>query len=270
MPGKRRSYVILREDGLLLHTKPITEDEAEWLYQDAYSAKFLDRESRARYLAEHGNVLDVGEHLELLKQMSQKLYFYITGVYKDRRELERRVSWLLDDPWVGPEAAQVIEELLDKIEDFLQRPVRPRPIGPRPVRYFEMEGRHVRLECCSNELKDVVPRPEWHAHKEFCCELYHGISVFPDSLWLWFQSAHTYAVAVRRDAPDREVVAALANDGAVQGFLRENADGFRQLLREREAELIDKGYEDVVRKAKAILTTLELLNAGRREEELPA
>ena len=66
-------------------------------------------------------------------------------------------------------------------------------------------------------------------------------------------------------------MAALVDDDDVMSFLREYGNVFRYLIREREEELIDNGYDDVVRKAKAILTTVDLLNAGRREEEaLPA
>ena len=53
MPEDRWSYVIFRRDGLLLHTKPITREEAWWL-EDAYSTWFLNRRSKVRYLSAWG------------------------------------------------------------------------------------------------------------------------------------------------------------------------------------------------------------------------
>ena len=273
MPEERRSYVILRLDGLLLHTKPITVREAEWLAY-AYAARFLDRRSKARYLSEWGNVMDVGKYLKRLKRLEPGLKLLLryraVDIYSDPEQLTGLLAGLLDDPHLSPEARQTVKELLNRIEDFLREPVEPRPVEA-PVRYLELYHDHVVLECCSNELKDVVPRPEWYAYKErkLSHDLY-GVSIFKDSLWLWIQFDGTFVVAVRRDVDDKEVVAALANDGAVQGFLRWNAGSFREVLREREKELTDRGYEDVVRKAKVVLTTYELLTAGLREEGVPA
>ena len=270
MPEKRRSYVILRDDGLVIHTKPITWEEAWWLYQYAYSAKFLDRRARARYLSEYGNVMDAGEYLKRLKILHAGLYYIILGLYGGPDRFAEKVGRLLERGDVSPGARQTLEELLDRVEEFLRKSVEPRPLGPRPVRYFEMSHRHITLGP-DGTLREADPKPEWYACKEFCCELYHGVSVFPESFWLWFQSANTYVVVVRRDISNGDVVAAVASDTAVQGFLRENADAFRELLRENEVELASRGYGDVVRKAKVVLTTPDLLDAGRREEEaLPA
>ena len=270
---ERRRYIAVRRDGYLLRTKPVTRWEAWWLYWDAYFAGFLDRESRVRYLEEWGNVLDVGEHLERLEQLEPSLYYRILGLYRGPDRFAEKLNRLLSRGDLQPEVRQTLEDLLGKARDFLARPVEPKPIGPRPVRYFEMEGRHIELGP-DGAVQEARPRPMWYACKEFCCGGCHGhgVSVFPDSIWLWLQSRwYVQAVVVRRDVSDKDVVAAVANDGAVQGFLKGNADGFRELIREREADLIDRGYDDVVRKAKAILTAAQLLNAGRREEEaLPA
>ena len=275
MQEERKSYVILRDDGLVVHTKPITREEAEWLFFEAYKG-VRDRRARIRYLKEYGNVLNVSEYADFLERLDLILYYNVVGIYGDHEEFEGRVRSLLNRGETSPEVRLALEGLLDKVEDFLQRPVRPRPIGPRPVRYLEMEGRHVTLDGSSGR-EEVTPRPMWYEYDcgESSCDDSYGISVFKNYLWLWREYEDddaTYIVAVRRDAADKDVIAALANDNDVQEFLRENADDFRELLREHEKVLIDKGYEDVVRKAKLALTTLVLLDAGRREEgeALPA
>ena len=265
MPEDRKSYVILRLDGLLLHTKPITWEEMVWL-KDAYSERFLSREARARYLAEYGNVLDVGEYLERLRRLPEPnlrlLSYRVVGTYGDPERLTGLLAWLLGRGDLSPEARQTVKELLNRIEDFLREPVEPKPIEEAPVRYFELPRRHVKLGLDGN-VYGVEPRPEWYAYHSYGSP---GISIFMDSLWLWAQHAYTYVVAVRRDAGDEEVVAALANDGAAQGFLKEYADAFRELLRQHEKELTDRGYGDVVGKTKMILAIAELMAAGRRRE----
>ena len=267
---KKRSYVILRLDGLLLHTKPVTEREADWLYRYAYSAPFVDRESEVRYLSEWGNVIDVYDYLERLWRLERDLYYNITGVYEDPGEFEESAGRLLRRGDLQPGARQVIEELLGKARDFLARPVEPKPITA-PVRYYES----LNLLVAPGLHGIIKVRPERLPYSRIDRSLdFYGIGVFRGSLWLWGREVtvteRNMAVIVRMDVDDRELVAAVANDGAVRGFLRWNADAFRELLRESEDELIDNGYEDVVRKVKVMLTTLSLLSAGRREEALPA
>ena len=272
---ERRSYVILTHDGLVLHTKPITREEAEWLLNYAYK-DVKNRSLRARYLAEWGNVLDASVCVDQLKILHAGLYFNVLGVYEGPDEFTKRLNQPLRRWHLSPEDRRIIKqifrELLGKVRDFLREPVEPRPIGPLPVRYYEMPYMHVTYNRSSGR-EDVVPRPEWYAYNYvICCVDYYGISVFPDSLWLWRQSRwYVQAVVVRRDASDGDVVAALANDAAVQGFLKQHKEFFKELLRETEAELIDKGYGDVARKVKVMLAAYELLTAGRHEEEaLPA
>ena len=274
----RRSYIVVRPDGLAVHTKPITVREAGWLFWDAYNS-VEDRSLRARYLGEWGNVLDVGDYLERLAQLMPPkpnfkpyfyvLYFNVLGVYEGPRSYAEKVNWLLGlrlPPGARRAVGQALEELLGKIEEFAREPVEPRPIVA-PVRYIELPYWHGTLDP-GGWVKDVEPQPEWHAYEEPCSEACRGASVFPDSLWLWLQPRwYVQAVAVRRDAPDGEVVAALANDNLVQAFLGQHGNAFRELLREHEKELTDRGYDDVIRKAKLALAAVELLGAGRREEE---
>ena len=265
MQEEKKSYIILRLDGLLLRTKPITEGEARWLFFEAYSAKFLSRRARARYLAEWGNVMDAGEYVERLRKLGVGFY-YTLGIYRDPEELVKDVTTLLDDPQLPPGGRQAVEEFLSRAEEFLREPVEPKPIDA-PVRYLELPRPHVEFGP-DGAVQEADPKPEWHACGKFCCDLCHGISVFRESFWLWFQNPlYTRAVVVGRDASDEDVVAAVANDDVVQEFLRGRANDFRYLMMMHEAELINRGYEDVVRKAKLALTTLVLLDAGRREEE---
>ena len=272
MLEERKSYIIVRRDGLVVHTKPITGKEADWL-NHAYSYNDVrDRGARIRYLEEYGNVLDVSEQLEQLKQMEPDLYYGILGVYEDPDYFMKKVGRLRRLRRLPPEVRQIVKELANEVRDFLKEPVRPKPLGPLPVRYLELPHPHIRLNL-DGTLREVDPGPEWYAHEESCrsSDLCRGVSVFKDSIWLWFQSLlYTWAVAVRRDVDDRELVAALARadrDDAVLLCLRSCGDVFRDVINRHEAELIDRGYDDVVRKAKVILATAQLLNAGRREEE---
>ena len=279
---ERKSYIIVRMDGLVVHAKPITREEARWLWDAYYDVK--DRRSRIMYLEEYGNVMDAGGYVRrLVQQLEQQQleewkynpHFFIGRIYENPDDLVEDVRWLLGRRNLPPGARQALEELLDRVEEFLRRPVEPRPVDA-PVRYLETNRPHVTFGL-DGAVLEVTPRPEWLSYRMYRTmywedlELY-GVSVFEDSLWLWWQVMHDVglgyvrAVAVRRDASDGDAVAAVANDAAVQGFLRRYGKYFRELVMEREAELIDKGYADVVRKVKVALGTLELLDAGRREE----
>ena len=276
MARKRKAdYVIFRDDGFVVHTKPITRDEARWLYEHAYSAWFVGRAARARYLAEWGNVLDVGEYVQRLERLGVGLPGI--GIYSGPSWLMEQLGLLLGRGDLQPGARQAVEELVAEIRDFLQRPVEPKRVAA-PVRYYEMPRRHVELAYGPYGVtaREVRPRPEWLAYVADLVFDY-GVSVFGDSFWVWAQSDKTYAVVVRRGAADKDVVAAIANDAAVQGFLwwflSDFSGRFRQLISELENEMKERGYGDVVRKVKVILATYELLTAGRKEEEgeaLPA
>ena len=272
---ERRSYLVVRRDGLILHTVPVTREEAEWL--DERYERVKDRAARMRYLEEWGNVMDAGGYVE---RLGVDLYRRIRGVYGDPEEFVEGVRWLLRLR-LKREARRALGELLDRVGEFLRRPVEPKPIVA-PVRYFELPAKHVVFECCSARVRDVVPRPEWYIYAGdvdpsdyHCCP--YGISVFRDSFWLWIQTrTHAEGVAVRRDARDEDVVAALAKDVMSIDFVayfNSFAGDFRRVIGELENELRERGYGDVVRKAKLILAAAALLTAGRREEEgeaLPA
>ena len=277
MPEERKSYIIVRKDGLVLHTKPVTREEAGWLCQDAYK-DVRDRAARIRYLEEWGSVLDVGDSADYLRQQLERLgydlYLYIGGVYEGPENLEGKASQLLGLKKLRPEARQALEGLLNKIKEFYQRPVEPKPIGPQPVRYLEMGHQHVEFEriwipTMWGVLADVHeigvdPEPEWYAYKKTLASIAaRGVSVFKDSFWLWIQTSdYTEAVAVRRDASDEEVVNAVAKDGAALDFLKCYAHDFRDIINRYEDDMKKGGYEDVVRKAKAILASVESLTAG--------
>ena len=263
--GERRSYLILRDDYIVVHTVPLTEDEAWLLYWDAYKG-VEDRSLKVRYLSEWGNVIDVHDYLGRLEQLDRDLYHRILGFYESPDKFMKKMSWLLRLRKLSPGARQALRELLNRVEEFLREPVEPKPIDA-PVRYYEMEYPHVRL---SKDGAVQEARPMWYVYacKKPDYDDCYGINVLEDSFWLW-ERAFTPArvVVVRRDVDDRELVAAVANDGAVQGFLKQYNEDFRELVTEHEDELVDNGYADVVRKFKVMLTTYELLTAGRREEE---
>ena len=271
---ERKSYIIVRRDNLLLHTKPVTRDEAEWLYRYAYNI-VEDRGLRIRYLAEWGNVLDVSEYVERMARLGFPSFFRVVdfiGAHDNPEGFVERVNKLLYLEWLQdyPQVRQVIEEYVARVREFLKSPVRPRPIDrQRPTVYFEMGRPHVvpkirRVDRASR----VSPRPEWLSYRIGPGLDLYGISVFRDSIWLWEQfDYYVHVVAVRRDAADKDVIAALAGDEVVAEFLRRYGNVFREVLRENEAELVDYGYEDVVRKVKLVLAAYELLTAGRSEEE---
>ena len=273
----RRIYAILRDDGLLLHTVPVTEDEALWLLSAAYKS-VKSRDLRIRYLSEWGSVMDAANYLELVERLPVKIGETLEGIYRPRHFLER-VAWHARIPWLTAEARQALEEFVERAEDFLRRPAEPKPVAA-PVRYYEMPRRHVTLASGprGTAARSVRPRPEWFAYVTTLGVNPYGVSVFRDSFWLWRQyedelMVEVHAVVVRRDVSDGDLVAALAGDEAAQGFLRNNAVLFRQVMRARGEELGKLGYGDVIRKINVILGAAELLSAGRREEEgeaLPA
>ena len=263
---ERRSYAILRFDGLLLHTRPITWEEAWWLYQYAYNG-VEDRGLRARYLSEWGNVLDVGENVMHLERQLEKWRFdpryIITRIYEDPDELAEKVSWLLMHEDLPPEVRQALRGPLSRVGEFLQRPVEPKPVVA-PVRYFESPNLHV----VPGPAGVVRAWPERLLYGSQSLGLY-GISVFEGSFWLWKRGIFTpfHVIIVRRDAGDREVTDAVLRDDVVQAFLGHYGNDFRELMMQHEDRLIDMGYDDVVRKAKLVLAAAQLLTAGRREEE---
>ena len=263
MPKKeKKSYVIVRDDGLVLYTKPVTLDEARWLLDDAYYS-VESQEARARYLAEWGNVLDIANYVGRLRQLGINLP---GSIYDSPALLVEAVGLRLDYPWAGPEARQTLEELLGKIEEFLSRPVEARPVDA-PARYYETPNMRVEFDL-KGIVQKIKPRPEWYACKEICCGDCYGVSVFKDSFWLWERDRMmARAIVVRRSASDDEVVGAVLKDEAVLWFLQKDAGYFRDIIREREEEMRHWGYEDVVGKAKAILALAALLDAGRRDEE---
>ena len=268
---ERKSYVIVRKDGLVIRTKPITVEEARWL-EHAYSYDAVrDRTLRARYLGEWGNVMDASEYVERLRQLEPSLYYYITRVYEDPEELVKDLTRLRRLRRLRPEARQAVKELAGEIGEFLQRPVEPRPVEA-PVRYLELSHRHVKLGPDGN-VYGVDPEPEWYAYVDGL-PFDYGVSVFNDSFWVWIQDLfYAWAVAVRRDVDDKDVVAALANDEAVLRCLRNCDYAFRDVINRHGAELTDRGYEDVVRKVKVMLAAADLLSAGRHregEEGVPA
>ena len=267
---KRRSYLVVRSDGLIIHTRPVTDYEVWWLGVLAYY-DIESRDARARYLSEWGSVLDVSGYVERLEQQLRQQgynpYYGVTGAYKDPDEFAEKVSWLLRG--LPPGARQTLRELLDRVEEFLRRPVEPRPIDA-PVRYLERPYGH--FEPDPHGGARTFPKSDWHAFV-YHDLWYYGITMFRDSFLMWRQQVigtartprgYVWAILVRRDAADRDLVAAVASDDAVREFLGENASHLEEVIRENEERMRREGYDDVVRKAKIVLTTAELLTAGHR------
>ena len=267
MAEERSNYTIFRHDYLLLHTKPVTLAEARWLYQDAYSSWFVSREARARYLAEWGNVLDLGGRVERLSGALFRLFMQLENIYFSPEAFEEKLDSLLGREDLRPRDRQLLEEVAAEVRDFLRRPVEPRPLEESAVRYVEMMGPYVRREGRRYATKLTAPKAEWLAYAGEP-QLLYGVSVFPDSFWLWMQyeDVRTHAVIVRRGASDEEVANAVARDDAVLRFVEVAAEKIKQIINKGETKLRDKGYGDVVGKTKMILAIAELMAAGRRRE----
>ena len=271
MSGKA-SYLVFRRDGLLVHTVPVTFDEAWWLYQDAYNV-VKDRIARMRYLSEWGNVLDAADFLNMTKQMMINGRF--EGVDAPPDLLERVIRHARNELFCL-RAREGFAKFAARLEEFLRMPVEPRRVAA-PVRYFESPHRHVKFRCCSSKVKEADPQPEWLAYRKVRGLNPYGVSVFRDEVWLWVQLDYTYAIAVRRDAADEEVLGEVseealgaASDDTVLRFLGANGKYYRLLINESEEEMRRGGYGDAAEKVKFVLAAAELLKvgaAGRREEE---
>ena len=260
MPEERRSYIVFRDDWLVVHTKPMTWNEAWWLYY-AYRGTYVrDRRLRARYLEEWGSVLDAEDYVRQLRQLD----VYLPGVYEDPWKFEAKVELAVARENPPPEARRAARELAARVGELYRRPVETRPLDPRAVMYVERPGSYVARETGGGAR--AAPEAEWQAYVVGFLFAY-GVSVFRDSFWLWEEGGGVRAVAVRRDAGDEEVIDAVARDGLVLWFLGRTAEHFRDVISRREAEMKRRGYEDVVRRAKVILAAAGLLTAGRSEEE---
>ena len=281
MPKRReeekKSYLVFRgyRDYIVVHTKPVTRDEAWWLYHFAYKDWFLSPEDSAKYLAEWGNVLYLGKYAERYRGRLYDPVGALSGVYESLEKFQAEVDKVLAER-LEPQDRQLLEEVAAEVRDFLRRPVEPRPVEA-PVRYFEMPHPHVVLRS-EGWVRQIEPRPELYVYKRGYDDVY-GVSVFGREFWLWRQDTYTYggffakAIVVRRDASDDEVVRAALSDEVVQEFLKMHAKKFRELVNERGGRLRSGGYGDVAERAKLILAALELLSGGREEEEgeaLPA
>ena len=279
-----RSYIILREDGLAIHTKPIARDEAEWLLKEAYY-DVKDRAARIRYLSEYGKVLDVVEGTERLGRLKQAriderdvgLFFNFTGIYESPEEFKTALDRLLGSLGIGifgieglqPEVRRALDEFVSEVKEFLRRPARPRPPEDRLVRYLEASKPLLKR---NGELRKGVPRPEWYSYKVPSVELgiAIGVSVYKDEIWLWEQCDHTEAIVIKRGAGANDVVAAITNDDTLAKFAKLYIARFGQIVDENEDKLRSLGYGDVVdivRAIRAALAPPSAETASAKEEE---
>ena len=259
---ERRSYIVLRFDDVVLHSKPITVREALWLGNSAY-ASVIDRALRVRYLEEYGNVLDAREYLGRLEQLDTILYYNVRGIYGSLDAFRKSVGSMAAG--APSQVRRALEEFADVVVKFAGRPVEPRPIEA-PVRYLERLGRFVSYTYVNGKPMDVL-EAEWCAHVMPWPHMYYGVCVVQGSFWLWKQNGPSVrAVAVRRDVSDEEIGRAVLSDEVVQGFLVKGVDPLEEVVSRNEERMRAFGYEDVARKAKIVLTIARLLAAGRREE----
>ena len=263
---ERRSYVIVREDGFVVHTKPIGERRAEWLLREAYYM-LGDRDLRARYLSQWGNVINIDA------QAPQDVLKRLAGLYRDPDELLRRLADTLHEERFA-QLRQQLEGLYVKLRKFLEERVEPRPLE-RPERpalaYAVMDTAHVFIDDIEGKVS-TLPRADWHALTYDSAGAgpinVYGISVFRDAFWFWRQrgghrmaTSDVEAVVVRRNADDKDLISALVDDPAAAKFLKVKGEIFAVLIDRNAARLKEAGYEDVAKKAKNILKMAELLTA---------
>lgn len=288
----KKRYIIIRDDYLLLYTKPITREEAEWLRRDAYweledeNYNYLDRWDRARYLEEYGNVIDVDDYIHEIDSLTcteeyDDLPCYdispLAGVYNSLEELEERLASMYNNEELEPKyrraAKEVADELLAKVRELMERPVKPRPAA---ARYFERASPHVEVNRYTGEFERIEPQPEWYAYELLWdipreVKALYGISVFPGEFWLYAETRKPFfGVAVRRDASIEEAIEALAKDGPALLFFKIYGQAIKELLDEHEDEMRRKGYGDVVDKARALLEAAEEIIKKRRKKSANA
>ena len=204
--------------------------------------------------------MDVEDYVRQLRQLD----VYLPGVYEDPGKFEAKVELAIARENPPPEARRAARELAARVGELYRRPAEPRPLDPRAVMYVERPGSYVARE--TGRGAQAAPEAKWQAYVVSFLFAY-GVSVFEGSFWLWEEGGGIRAVAVMRDAGDKEVIDAIARDGLALWFLGRTAEYFRDVISRREDEMRRRGYEDVARKAKVVLAAADLLNAGRRGEE---
>ena len=277
MPGEKKSYIVFRREGLVVYTKPVTREEAEWLLKEAYS-KFKRIDVKARYLGQWGSVLNVASAVGV-KHGDEWLQRWgldkeLAGVYAGREELMSKIYKIAGEA-SSATLRRELRKLARAIDELLQRPPEPKRLERRPrqpppaLKYAEWQTRHVRRYKW-DEKERVTPRPEWYAYRAEGSDgrRMHGISVFRDSFWLWRQEGtSTEAVIVRRGASLEELSAALAGDPEAAEFLLSHAGDFARLIDAAREEMERRGLGDLARTAKRILGLSAIVARGRREEE---
>ena len=264
MSGEKRSYIIFRDDWFVVRTKPITEEEAKWLLEEAYYW-YVDRKLKARLLGQWGAVIDLAPWPlppNVLKQF--------VGVYANPNDLIAAVGAAVFDPERAPLERKFLGGLMDKLNELARAPVEPSPLegSLKPAaRYVKLNRRHVAWDVGKGK-EYTVPPADWYAY-EFGPGLelsLYGISAFGRRhFWLWRQTSSTEVVILRRRAPADELAAALARDPKAAEFLWRHASVFARLIDEHEDELKETGYEDVPEVARTALRLAS--NAARRGEE---
>ena len=281
--GGRRSYLVFREDLFVVHTKPVTEERARWLLEEAYY-KVPSLELRKRYLNQWGNVLDLtGDKWIEWWGLDRVL----PGVYTSKEDLLARAREAAKDDEAMARSRRFrrrLEELEKALDEFLARPVEPKrlerhPRQPPPaLRYVMMRDfLHVRWSKWQQE-EYLVPRPEWYTYHNYSFLGIYGISIFSGTFWLWRQQelkiGGTEAIIVRRGATFEELASALFENGDASQFLQKHDRLFVDLIRKRENDMERSGYGDIARSVKhlVVLSALASPRRGREEEEegLPA
>ena len=291
---ERRSYVVLRLDGLLVYTRPVAEREALRLLHVGYG-RAADREAVKKDLAGWGDVFDVEDAMYQLvasrwgraeaEYAIQGLRILVArdlaGIYVDPGDLSARLADVLVGGPLLSIYGQPARELAGRVDEFVRQRWRPaQPEGAGPAARYVLKRRwavvrlcRVRLWGSAVDAECATPRARWQDYNLALEDealrrvAMYGISVFGREFWLWRQTSNVEALVVRRDVDDKEVAAAVLTDGAAASFLGRSAEYFRVLVDGDEDELREKGYADVVRKAKVALAAAALLTAGRREED---
>ena len=242
MAEEKRSYLVLRPDGFIVYTKPVTYEEAEWLHSGAYY-DVADRSARGEYLNQWGSVLDLAARRQWEQQLINIVEYYIgDGVYADPYIVRERIELLLND-FGWQRYKDSLWWLRTEIDDLLRRPAEPaRHEGPsEPSMAREViDGRSAEREGSQDrghgrDSTDSAARTDGSRGGRLEAD------VLRDVIWPWSQVGSVEAVIARRDRAEDELGPALAGGSNVA---ETGAEG------EARLELAAGGYEKTLRKTR--------------------
>mgnify|MGYP001772838942 CR=1 FL=1 len=236
MAEEKRSYVVVRPDGFIIYTRPITYEEAVLLYNAYYDVP--DRAARAAALGQWGDVIDLAARRQWEQQLIDIVEYYIgTGVYADPYIVRSRLEWVLNDFgwqtyksdlwWLKTEIDAIVLERSAKSAGRERPPEQQSREGEKRE---EPQGRER-----GRDSTDSAARADGSSGSRLEADVLRGV------IWPWSQAGGAEAVIVRRGRAEDEVGPALA-DGSNAAETGEEG--------EEQMELAAGEYEKARRRAR--------------------